>query len=149
MGAAQVPWYDAAGTLRFWANDNSIPSITIEIGNPNSFQHGLIDETLDGIINALKYFQMIEGKVIDYIKDTTICEHSYWVYSQKGGIVDVLPKLADIINPGDIIAKIYNVFGAEREIIKSSHHGIVIGKNTNPNCEAGSRILHLGIDIIK
>lgn len=139
---------DESGTLRGWANDNGIHAITIEIGNSSAFQHSLIDETLDGILNTMRHFQMIEGDVKDMIADATICDNSYWIYSKKGGIVDVLPRLADTIEKGQVIAKVYYVFGQVKEEVKSDRNGVVIGKNINPNCDAGTRILHIGINSI-
>jgi predicted deacylase len=67
---------------------------------------------------------------------------------KRGGIVDVLPRLADKIKNGDIIAKVYDVFGQVKEEIKADRDGVVIGKNIKPNCDAGARILHLGVDEI-
>ncbi len=144
-----VQKYDEEGTLRSWANDNGIHAITVEIGNPNAFQHALIDETLDGILNTLRYFKMIEGEVHDLITDTIVCDKSYWIYSTKGGIVDVLPKLADKVEKGQVIAKVYDVFGQVKEVICANREGVVIGKNVRPNCDAGTRILHLGVDIVE
>ncbi|WP_452602370.1 succinylglutamate desuccinylase/aspartoacylase family protein [Pontimicrobium sp. MEBiC06410] len=142
--------YDEQGTLRAWANTNNIPSITIEIGNPNVFQHTLIDATLEGIKNTLVYLEMLEGKVKDLVtRDVTVCDSSYWIYSKSGGIVDVLPKLTDTVKKGQVIAIIYNVFGEIRDKVIADKDGIVIGKNIRPNCEAGTRILHLGVDIKK
>lgn len=144
-----VQKYDEEGTLRSWANEHGIPAITIEIGNPNAFQHSLIDETLEGILNTLRYLEMLSGEVKDMIKSATVCDHSYWIYSKKGGIVDVMPNLADQVTKGQVIAKVYDVFGNVKEKIKADCAGIVIGKNVNPNCEAGTRILHLGVNIIE
>lgn len=145
-----VKKYDEENTLRGWANDNGIPAITIEIGNPNILQHKLIDETLEGIFNTLRYFEMLPGDVVDLVtKEAIVCDKSYWIYSRKGGIVDVLPKLTQHVEAGEIIAKIYNVFGQIKEEIRADKAGIVIGKNTRPNCDSGTRILHLGINIIK
>ncbi len=144
-----VKKYDESGTLRAWANDNNIPTITIEIGDPNAFQHSLIDETLEGIINTLRYHHMIEGEVKDMVTNAVICDHSYWLYSKRGGIVDVLPALADRVKKGEVIAKVYDVFGQVKEEIISDREGIVIGKNVRPNCNAGTRVLHLGVDIIE
>ncbi len=140
--------YDEEGTLRAWANSNNIPAITIEIGNPSVFQHTLINATLEGIKNTLVHLEMLEGEVKDLVtKDVTVCNSSYWIYSKSGGIVDVLPKLTDRINKGQVIAIIYNVFGEVKDKIIANKDGIVIGKNIRPNCEAGTRILHLGVDI--
>lgn len=144
-----VQKFDEEGTLRGWANENNIPAITIEIGNPNAFQHSLIDETLDGIINTLRHIGMLEGEVVDMVTDATICDHSYWIYTKKGGIVDVLPKLADKIKKGQVIAKVYNVFGQVKEEVVADKSGVVIGKNVNPNCNSGTRVLHLGVNLIE
>jgi len=143
-----VKKFDESGTLRGWANDHGIPAITIEIGNPNAFQHSLIDETLTGLLNTMRHLGMIEGEVEDMITDAIICDHSYWIYSSKGGIIDVLPKLADKVKENETIAIIYDVFGQVREKIKATQDGVVIGKNINPNCEAGTRVLHLGVNIL-
>lgn len=142
-----VQKFDEKGTLRAWANENGIPAITIEIGNPNAFQHGLIDETLEGIINTMRFYKMLKGKVQDMVTDAVLCDHSYWIYSKKGGIIDVFPKLADQVNKGEVIAKVYDVFGNVREEIVADKSGVVIGKNMRPNCSAGTRVLHLGINM--
>ncbi|MCT4642962.1 MAG: M14 family metallopeptidase [Bacteriovoracaceae bacterium] len=143
-----VQKYDESGTLRAWANEKNIPAITIEIGNPNAFQHNLIDETLDGIVNTLRHLKMLSGQVKDMVTDAYICDHSYWIYSKNGGIVDVNVKLADKVKKGQCIAKVFNVFGQIKEEVLADRDGIVIGKNVNPNCEAGTRIVHLGVNLI-
>ncbi len=144
-----VQKFDVEGTLRGWASEKGIPSITIEIGNPNAFQHSLIDETLEGILNTLRHLGMIEGEVKDMVTDDAIiCDHSYWIYSEKGGLIDVFPKLADKVKKNQVIAKVYDVFGQVKEEIVSDRNGVVIGKNTRPNCDAGTRVLHLGVNMI-
>ena len=50
---------------------------------------------------------------------------------------------------GEVIAKVYDVFGQVKEEIVADRSGIVIGKNIRPNCDAGTRILHLGVNIIE
>jgi predicted deacylase len=143
-----VSKFDEQGTLRGWANEHGIPAITVEIGNPNAFQHSLIDETLEGVKNTMIHLGMIEGEVKDMVTDATICDHSYWIYSKKGGIIDVFPKLADEVKKGQVIAKVYDVFGEVREEVIADRSGIVIGKNVRPNCDAGTRVLHLGVNIL-
>jgi predicted deacylase len=144
-----VSKFDEEGTLRGWAKEKGIPAITIEIGNPNAFQHTLIDESLVGILNTMRHLGMIEGEVQDMVTDAHVCDHSYWIYSKRGGIVDVLPNLADKVSAGQLIARVYDVFGQIKEEIHADKKGVVIGKNVNPNCDAGSRILHLGVDLIE
>ena len=143
-----VSKYDEEGTLRSWANEQGIPAITIEIGNPNAFQASLVDETLDGVLNTLRYLKMIRGRVKDMIDDAVICDQSYWIYSKTGGIIDVCVELADKIVEGQTIAHVYDVFGQVKEVVKADKAGVVIGKNVRPNCDAGTRVVHLGVDQI-
>jgi len=144
-----VKKYDEEGTLRAWSNEQGIPSITIEIGNPNAFQHDLIDETLDGILNTLRYLKMIKGRVRDFMGDATVCDHSYWLHSSKGGISDVTVALAETVKKGQVVAIVYDVFGQIKERIIADRDSIVIGKNVRPNCDAGTRLVHLGVDFIE
>lgn len=140
-----VQKYDSEGTLRAWANSNKIPSITIEIGNPDSFQTKLVDDTLDGILNTLRDLKMLDGKVKNYMKNTSVCSSSYWLYAPVGGLLEVSPKLTEEVDKGQKIATIYNMFGQVVREIVSDNDGIVIGKATTPYCEAGSRVVHIGL----
>lgn len=140
-----VQKYDAEGTLRSWANSRNIPAITIEIGNPDSFQSKITDETVEGILNTLTGLDMLHGRVKDYMKDTSICSSSHWMYAPTGGLLEVIPKLTEMVKKGQQLAVIYNMFGQVISTIKSEHDAIVIGKATTPYCEAGSRVIHLGL----
>jgi predicted deacylase len=140
-----VQKYDEEGTLRGWANSQNIPAITIEIGNPNTFQHDLIDDCLEGILNTMRGLKMISGEVLDLPRGTFICHSSHWIYTQTGGIVDVGVKLTQVVEPGDVLATVYDIFGRKSDEIIADKKGVVIGKNTFPSCEAGTRLVHLGL----
>ncbi|CAI7654688.1 unnamed protein product [Penicillium manginii] len=43
------------GSLRGCAQQNGIKALTVEIGNPSTFQHNLITRTVNGICNALTF----------------------------------------------------------------------------------------------
>lgn len=137
--------YDEQGTMRAWANSVGVHSITVEIGNPHSFQYDLVDETFIGIKNVMKDRGMIPGRIKKIRKETWFCEKSFWIYSYKSGIIDVPPGLTDIVEKNQVIARVYNVFGSLEGEILAPARGIVIGKNVNPVCEPGTRVLHLGI----
>ena len=75
-----------------------------------------------------------------------ICSRSYWLYTNRGGLLTVLPNLVETVNKGDLVARQTDIFGEVIREYTAPEDGIVIGKNTNPIGETGARILHLGIE---
>ena len=133
------------GTLRGTADELEIPAITLEVGNPNLFQRGMIRDGLTGIYNLLGYFNMIETEVEELSDETVICKKSYWIYTDTGGLLTVHPDVTDLVKKGELIATVRNVFGDVMKEYHAPEKGIVIGKSVSPVNQAGSRILHLGI----
>lgn len=135
------------GTLRAAAEELGIKSITVEVGNPNRFQPGMIDSGLEGIFNVMHYLDMIATDKELALEDKAVhCSRSYWIYADRGGLLDVHPELVDRIKKGDRIAVTRNVFGDVIREYFAPEDGVVIGKSTHPVNQTGGRILHLGIE---
>lgn len=77
--------------------------------------------------------------------DATICTHSYWIYTDIGGILTVLPDINTWVRKGQKIAVVTSIFGVLKKEYFSPEDGIIIGKATNPINQSGDRILHLGV----
>ncbi len=133
------------GTLRGTADEMDIPAITLEVGNPNLFQKGMIREGLTGIHNLLGYLGMTESEVEEISEETILCKKSYWIYSDAGGLLTVHPNVTDIVQKNEIIATVRNIFGDKIKEYLAPEKGIVIGKSVSPINQTGGRILHLGI----
>lgn len=133
------------GTLRGAADDLDIPAITVEVGDPNKFQRGMIRSSLTGIHNLLGDLKMTDDVVEEPHTVPVMCQHSYWLYTDTGGILRVFPSVVDHVEKGAVIAAIYNIFGDLIREYTAPEDGIVIGKSVNPVCQTGGRILHLGI----
>ena len=133
------------GTLRGAADELGIPAITLEVGNPNTFQKRLIRSGVDGIHNVLCKLNMINDEIEIIDKPTVICERSFWIYTDEGGLLTVESNLLDRLSQGQKIATLRNIFGIKVKDYYAPENGIVIGKSTNPVNQSGGRILHLGI----
>jgi len=133
------------GTLRGAAEELGIPAITLEVGNPNTFQKGLIREGLTGIHNLLSDLKMTDGTIEPPDTESVLCKKSYWIYTDTGGILTVLPPVTSQVQKGEVIAVMRNVFGDITKEYTAPENGIVIGKSTSPINQSGGRILHLGI----
>ncbi len=135
----------ATETLRAEAGLLGIPSITVEYGNPQVYQHELIARGFKGLFNTLKWLNMYEGFIEKGNVQPIYCKKSYWIYMDEGGFLDVTVELKQHVSKGDKIAIVKNAFG---EIIKtyfSPEDGVIIGKSSNPSNMSGGRIIHLGI----
>ncbi len=134
------------GTLRGVAEELGIPSITIEVGNPNLFQRKIIKSGLEGIHNVLSYLKFYPFKIVENKDKTIACKNSYWIYTDAGGLLTVHVDLVQKIEKGQLIATLKDVFG---NVIKKYHapeSGVIIGKSVNPVNHTGGRIVHLGIE---
>lgn len=134
------------GTFRGAANQLGIHAITLELRDPHVFQAGVVEDALLGIRNILIDLDMLDGQIVCPAGHTTLCERSYWAYTDEGGILEVLPKVRDMIPRGSRIAVVRNIFGEIRREYFAPDSGIVIGKSINPINQTGSRILHLGVN---
>lgn len=84
------------GTLRGAATALGIHSITIEIGNPQVFQHELGAQTFAGIRRILHHLKMYDlGSEVPTPppnkEDTVLCDGGYWFYTRTGGLLEVHP----------------------------------------------------------
>lgn len=133
------------GTLRGAADEIGIPAITLEVGNPNIFQKGMIKSGVLGIHNTLCYLKMIEEEIEQPEVSAVLCDRSKWIYTDTGGLLTVHVQLREHVKKGEKLATIRDIFG---EIVKeyfAPEDGIVVGKSISPVNQTGGRILHLGL----
>ena len=133
------------GTLRGAAESIGIPSITLEVGDPNKFQKGMVRSSLTGIHNLLIHMGMLKGTIEPPDNLPVICRHSFWMYTDAGGILTIEPKLTDWVKKGDRVAMLRNIFGDRIKEYFAPDDGIIVGKGVNPIVQTGGRILHLGL----
>lgn len=133
------------GTLRGAAAAMGIHSITLELGNPNTFQKNHIIAGLTGIHNLMVHLGMIDSEIEPPIKPAVICSKSFWMYTDTGGILTVQPDVTDFVKAGERIATMRNIFGDMTKEYVAPQDGIIIGKSVAPVNQTGGRIVHLGI----
>ncbi|MBK7477922.1 MAG: succinylglutamate desuccinylase/aspartoacylase family protein [Haliscomenobacter sp.] len=133
------------GTFRGAASAMGIEAITLELRDPHIFQQNVIAEALVGIRNVLYDLGMLEGAIQMHEKPTLLCESSYWIYTDEGGILEVFPSVGSFVQKGALIAEVRNIFGQLHRQYVAPEYGVVIGKGIDPISPTGGRILHLGI----
>jgi hypothetical protein len=133
------------GTLRGAAYDLGIHAITLEIGDPHTYQRRMIRGSLSGVLNLLHYLGMLPSHIDESHDPPVICNKSYWLYSDDGGFLTVIPEVAEKVKKGQTVARLHNVFGDVIKEYTAPEDGIIIGKEVNPVNQTGGRMLHLGI----
>ncbi|MEZ4319898.1 MAG: succinylglutamate desuccinylase/aspartoacylase family protein [Myxococcota bacterium] len=134
-------------TMRGAAAALGVRAVTLELQDPFVFQEDVITNGAQGVKNLLVDAGMIEGELLCAIYPTTVCERSYWLYTDVGGILTVFPEVAERVRAGQRIARVTDLFGKVVREYEAPEDGIVIGKSVNPLNQTGSRILHLGIGL--
>ncbi|MCC6524214.1 MAG: succinylglutamate desuccinylase/aspartoacylase family protein [Polyangiaceae bacterium] len=133
------------GTLRSAAAARGIHAITVEVGDPQRFQHGLIRNSRLGIVEVLEHLGMVPDIEDPDAAETVECKRSYWTYTDAGGLLDVSPQVCDRVKQGDPVAELCDVWGDVKVVYRAPEDGIIIGKSTNPVAHTGSRIVHVGV----
>lgn len=133
-----------ASTFRGAAAQLGIPAVTLELRDPHVFQRAVIDDALIGINNVIRDLGMMDAALVRTVSETVVCQSSAWIYTDEGGILEVVPRLCEEVAAGDTLALVRSVFGAIQKTYRSEQAGIVIGKSVSPINPTGSRILHLG-----
>jgi uncharacterized protein len=132
-------------TLRQEATDRGIKCITLEAGNPQVTQSDMVTRGSEGLLKIMSFLNMHPNKNPASNFKPVFCKKSYWIYTNKGGILEVIANLNQVLKKGELIATQKDLFGKVVKQYFSPEAGIVIGKSTNPVASSGSRILHLGI----
>ncbi|MEZ4443967.1 MAG: succinylglutamate desuccinylase/aspartoacylase family protein [Polyangiaceae bacterium] len=132
-------------TLRGTAMELGIPAITVEIGDPQRFQPSYIKTCRIGIRSLLADTQMLPQRAVRERPEPVICSKSYWLYTDRGGLLEVLPEATDRVAKGEEIAILRNAYGDVVRRYAAPQAGVVVGKSVNPVGQSGARILHLGV----
>ncbi|MGB1700318.1 MAG: succinylglutamate desuccinylase/aspartoacylase family protein, partial [Nannocystaceae bacterium] len=134
-------------SLRGAAMGLGIPAITVEVGDPQRYQLKLIRSTRNGIRDLLADAGMIPRKKRVNPPEPILCRESSWIFTDRGGLLEVLPMPADRIEQGALVARVKDAFGDVIREYFAPAAGVVIGKSTNPVAPTGARILHLGVEV--
>jgi predicted deacylase len=134
------------GTTRAAMAALGIPSITVEIGDPQVIDDRYIQASRIGIRDALEQLGLVAEDAERAPSGAIECARSEWLYTDAGGLLEVHPAVAARVAKGEVVASLFDPWGDRLRTYRSPEDGVVIGKSTNPVCRSGSRILHLGVE---
>jgi predicted deacylase len=133
-------------SLRGWAASRGITAVTLEIGDPQLLQRDLAGDTVRGIRRALRSLGITSGPKKPPQPMPPILTRSSWLYTDRGGLLEILPEVGVRVATGEVVARQRNVFGEMVREYTSPTDGWVLGKSSDPVAQTGTRIVHLGFE---
>ena len=131
-------------TLRGAMMARGVPSITVEIGDPQIWQEEYTIRATAGVKRVMTHLGMMAEDDKPQDGDVVLCRKSGWMYTDRGGLLQVHPGVAERIEKGQRVATLRNAFGDVFREYCAPTSGVVVGKSVNPISQTGARILHLG-----
>jgi uncharacterized protein len=133
------------GTLRNAARLRGIPAITVEAGNPSTFQGRMVLEGEVGLLNVLTALGVLRAALVGLVeRRPVICGSSKWLRTREGGLLHTRFGLCDRVHKKQVMADLTDPFGYEVASYTAPSDGVVIGMSKSPLAVPGTRYCHLG-----
>jgi len=134
-----------SGSLEMSFVEAGIPVMTIEIGGPRIFDTQKIAMTVEGSMNVLKHYGMIDGLIGRTAREagTYFGDTFETIRSTTGGFLELLVDLNDRVKPGQKVAIQRNSFGDIVAEYMTNVSGEVATIARDALSEPGSRIMQV------
>lgn len=136
------------GTLETSFVEAGIPSLTIEIGGPRSYDARMIPLFVEGTMNVLKLHQVVSGPMGRTAKDagTFYGDAFHTVRADQGGFLELKVDLGSKVAAGQVVAIQRNSFGEIVREYKSDVAGEVSTLQRDAMIEPGTRVVQVLFD---
>ena len=136
--------YVQDGVLCVEATRVGVPSFTFEIGEGGRLEEEVVQIGVKCVLNALRYLRMIPGE-IEKPRESVVMTRFVGLRAARGGILHTQVGLGERVAKGDVLARVYSVYGDEVEVISAPTDGILVRTTTFPSVSTGERVATLGI----
>ncbi|MCW5588818.1 MAG: succinylglutamate desuccinylase/aspartoacylase family protein [Legionellales bacterium] len=139
---------DEPGSLHHMARQDHVPFIVYEAGEAMRFDEHAIRTGVSGILNILKFLDMLPHKNIKDKKiiPSFVAEKNIWVRASTSGLSQTTFKLGQSVKKGKLLATIQDPFGASEKVnIYNPEDAIIVGKNNLPLVHEGEALFQLAV----
>lgn len=131
------------GSLRDCANELGIPMLIYEAGEALRFDEVSIRAGLRGVLNVMRYIDMLSKSKTVQAKKPLVARTTSWVRAPASGIISGKVKLGSSVAKGQTIAMISNPLGDTQEKVIAQFDGIVIGRSNLPLGHEGDALFNV------
>ncbi|MEZ5708029.1 MAG: succinylglutamate desuccinylase/aspartoacylase family protein [Blastomonas sp.] len=132
------------GSLRDVARKDGVDMLLMETGEALRFDNLSIRCGVNGVLNVMAHLEMIapHPNPPEFVTPAR-SRRSLWLRAPRGGISRRVRKSGDLVNKGDVIAVVTDIFGNEGMEIRSPIEGLIIGHATLPVVNQGDAMFHI------
>ncbi|KAA0002719.1 MAG: succinylglutamate desuccinylase/aspartoacylase family protein [Thermoplasmata archaeon] len=125
------------GMLNIEAEKIGIPIVCFEIGEAGRLDEYYIKEGIKGVLNFMKYFDMLDGEPKIPEKQILLKDYKE-IPSKISGIFHPKVHAGDVVKKNQLLGIISSPFYNEKHYVKSPEDGIIIGIRTQPIVRPGT-----------
>jgi predicted deacylase len=137
-------FYIAPGVLCVEATKAGIPAFTFEVGEGGRLEPDMIQEGVRCVRNALRYLRMIPGE-LEPPKQVRLMTDFVNLRAKRGGLLHTEVELGAEVKRGDLLARVFDIYGDEVERFTAPHDAIFIRSTTLSTVATGERVATLGV----
>ena len=138
-------FYVQDGILCVEATRAGVPAFTFEIGEGGRLEADLIPTGVRCMLNAMRFLRMLPGDV-EPPPEMVVMMRFVGIRVTAGGLLHTEVPLGVRVRQGDVLARIYSIYGDERETIRTPIDGVFVRMTTFPSVMAGERVVTLGVE---
>jgi len=128
------------------AIQKGIPGLIVECGGKGpAFGEEEIADGAARMRNVARAIGILDEPVVPHPGMEFVGEFA-WIRSTKGGLFRHAVMPGDRVQTGQVIGKLYDVFGKLREEVKADKPGIVLNICNGPLMMTGDTLIHLGVN---
>lgn len=139
-----------AGTLETRFIEAGVPAITLEVGEAKRFQADLIERAEAGLLRILADADVLApggvgdvGAAISTSQTPFVGAKSVDIVASSGGTAVIEVALLQQVEPGDVLARVYDAFGRLLEEHVATDAGLVLAVATDPLREPGALLVRI------
>ena len=123
----------------------AVALLLYEGGQADRYDQDAVEFGFAGVMRTLRSMRMVEGRLPAAGKSRLV-RRTQWVRARRGGLVEISPKLGDMVEAGEVVAGISDAFGLRPTRVKSPVSGWVIARTLNPLVNPGDPLLHVAAE---
>jgi len=133
------------GQLARAGPDEGVPTVDPELGGAVGWDDRSIRLGVEGAMNVLRYYDMLEGaaETSPQTRVTGFGQYS----SPGGGLVRLRAELGDRVEPGDTLFEVTDVFGTPKHEVTADTAGVFWRSRRLPQVATGEYVCSVGTDV--